>query len=242
MAIASLVLGLLGLLTGCVGIGLVLALVGVVLGAIALSQIGKPGQPDGGKGLAIAGTVISGIALLITPIVLIAILLPALGAARHTARQMHSSSNARLIHQSLIMDGTTIQQTASGSTPVLGHDLGYLVEMGFLTPEQTQSPMDPVGGDVPGDLMSKSPQEQAEWVRQNADFVIVPGLPEDYDRQTIAVFGKPDRFEQGIPVTYNDNSTEWLLDADLPQFESDLQSQTGQSIDQLIRDAEGMTP
>jgi hypothetical protein len=63
-AIASLVLGLLGFIGIC-------AILGVVFGLVALNRIGTTRR--GGRGMAIAGTVIGGIWLVITIIVVIAV-------------------------------------------------------------------------------------------------------------------------------------------------------------------------
>ena len=58
--IASLVLGIVGILLGCLGIGAVFGLIGLVLGILGLTVL-----KNSKKGLAIAGTILSGIALLI---------------------------------------------------------------------------------------------------------------------------------------------------------------------------------
>jgi hypothetical protein len=63
-AIASLVLGLLGFIGIC-------AILGVVFGLVALNRIGRTRR--GGRGMAIAGTVIGGVWLAITIIVVIAV-------------------------------------------------------------------------------------------------------------------------------------------------------------------------
>ncbi len=73
MAIASLVCGLLGLPT-C-GLG---AIVGFILGLVALSRISKSGGTVGGRGLAIAGTIISVVSILFLVVALMgaALLIP----------------------------------------------------------------------------------------------------------------------------------------------------------------------
>jgi ABC-type dipeptide/oligopeptide/nickel transport system permease component len=63
-AIASLVLGLLGFIGIC-------AILGVVFGLVALNRIGTSGRA--GRGMAIAGTVIGGVWLALTIIVVIAV-------------------------------------------------------------------------------------------------------------------------------------------------------------------------
>jgi DNA-directed RNA polymerase subunit RPC12/RpoP len=57
-AVAALVLGIIGLPAGCVFVPAVLA---IVFGAIAYSQISKTGGEGGGRGMAIAGMILGGL-------------------------------------------------------------------------------------------------------------------------------------------------------------------------------------
>ncbi len=70
MAVASLVLGILGLVLAVVVVGGVLGLVAVILGAVALGKI-KRGEA-GGRGMAIAGIVTGGLAMLLAGLLLAA--------------------------------------------------------------------------------------------------------------------------------------------------------------------------
>ncbi len=89
LAIASLVLGVLGTLT-C---GLT-ALVGLVLGIVALVKVKNSQGRLGGQGIAIAGTVVSAVFLLMLP-VLAAMLLPALAAAKEKAQTINCVNNEK---------------------------------------------------------------------------------------------------------------------------------------------------
>jgi prepilin-type processing-associated H-X9-DG protein len=89
LAIASLVLGILGWFT----LG-VTALVGLVLGIVALVKINKSRGALRGTGFAIAGTVISGVFVLIVPI-LAAMLLPALAQAKAKAQTVMCMNNLK---------------------------------------------------------------------------------------------------------------------------------------------------
>jgi type II secretory pathway pseudopilin PulG len=85
--VASLVLGILGLPTfGLLGVG---ALLAVVLGVAALAKAREEPHVYGGKGLAIAGIVCSGVSLLLAPFVGIvaAIAIPSLLRVRAAANQ-----------------------------------------------------------------------------------------------------------------------------------------------------------
>lgn len=239
LAIAALVLGIFGLLTGVFIIGLLVAVVGLILGIIALTQIGKPGQAGKGRGLAITGIVLSSLTLVLIPIalLLIGIFMPAMGAARTTARQMASNTQARGIQQAMVIHAQSAAPNADGDRPMTS-DVGELLLGNYFTVDYTQSPMDQVDGNEPADFNSMSPDDQADWVRVHSDYVLVPGLVDDLDHAKIALFGKPDRFDGGIPVTRNDNSTSW--EVDVPRIEQELQAQTGKTMAELIAEAEAM--
>jgi hypothetical protein len=76
LAVASLVLGIIGILTSWFGLGGILGIIGLVLGLVAIGKARK--GKAGGKGVAIAGTVLSGLAIALT-IVFIAVYIAAFG-------------------------------------------------------------------------------------------------------------------------------------------------------------------
>jgi type II secretory pathway pseudopilin PulG len=87
MAIASLVLGILG---GC-GIT---ALVGLILGIISMNKIRQSKGALTGNGIALAGTIVSGIFLLMIPL-LAAMLLPAFAKAKERAQTIQCVNNMK---------------------------------------------------------------------------------------------------------------------------------------------------
>ncbi len=91
LAIASLVLGICGFCTfGLAGI------VGLILGIIGLIAIKQSAGQLKGQGLAIAGIAVSGTSLVMLLIfLLMAVLTPAIGRARGTARSVMSMNNAK---------------------------------------------------------------------------------------------------------------------------------------------------
>jgi prepilin-type processing-associated H-X9-DG protein len=89
MAILSLVLGVLGLFS-CGGT----ALFGLILGIIAMVKVSNSGGALRGKGLALAGVIVSAVFLLMVPI-FAAMLLPALAAAKNKAREINCMNNER---------------------------------------------------------------------------------------------------------------------------------------------------
>jgi len=95
LAVASLILGVLG--------GLVITgLLGLIFGIMALLQINRSDGRLRGQGLAIAGTVISGIAMLSTPI-LAAMVFPVFMRARSAAHKAVCLSNVKNISLALQM-------------------------------------------------------------------------------------------------------------------------------------------
>ncbi|MGA2139262.1 MAG: DUF4190 domain-containing protein [Verrucomicrobiia bacterium] len=93
LALASLVLGILGVTCLLPIIGAILAL---ILGIVALSQINKSGGSVTGQGKAIAGLVLGGVGLTLIPVIIMAaLLLPALNSAREHARRAQCMSNMK---------------------------------------------------------------------------------------------------------------------------------------------------
>jgi prepilin-type processing-associated H-X9-DG protein len=92
LAIASLVLGLLGIFS-C-GIT---ALIGLILGIVAMSQVRKSGGSLTGSGIALAGTIVSAVFLVFVIPFGAAMLLPALAAAKQKAMMVQCMNNERQI-------------------------------------------------------------------------------------------------------------------------------------------------
>lgn len=92
MAITSLVLGILGLFTCGTT-----ALFGLIFGIVALVKINGSKGTLGGNGLALSGIIVSGIFLLLMPVLSAAMLLPALGAAKERAETINCVSNEKML-------------------------------------------------------------------------------------------------------------------------------------------------
>jgi prepilin-type processing-associated H-X9-DG protein len=95
MAIASLVLGILGLFSCGVT-----ALVGLILGIISMNKIRQSRGALSGNGIALAGTIVSGIFLLMLPI-FAAMLLPALASAKQKAQSIACLNNMKQLSLSV---------------------------------------------------------------------------------------------------------------------------------------------
>ena len=172
---------------------------------------------------------------------MVGILMPALGAARRTARQMNDSTRAQGIHEAMIVQAQTMPNPPGGGDRPLITDIGQLILGNYITPEMTVS--EASATTLPADINTWPLEDQADWVRANADFIIVPGLVDDLDFNTIAVFLRPGIYnDPGEPgrgtVTHNDNATEFEADYDL--IEQQLIEQTGMTIDQLIARQEAL--
>jgi prepilin-type processing-associated H-X9-DG protein len=88
MAIASLVLGILGFCG-------ITALVGLVLGIVALTKISRSGGRLSGQGMAIAGICVSGFMLLFSVPMVAGMMLPALARAKQQAQAVNCINNMR---------------------------------------------------------------------------------------------------------------------------------------------------
>jgi type II secretory pathway pseudopilin PulG len=96
LAITALVLGILSPLLACVGVGFVTALVAVILGIVGMVKAGKAPHIYGGKGMAIAGTILGGLTLVALPIVA-AIAIPSLLRARVSANESAAIGDIRSV-------------------------------------------------------------------------------------------------------------------------------------------------
>ena len=97
LAVTSLVLGILGMFS-C-GIT---ALPGLICGIVAMVKVKNSGGKLGGGGLALAGTIVSGIFLLLIP-VLAATMLPALAAAKQKAQEINCMNNEKQLALAILM-------------------------------------------------------------------------------------------------------------------------------------------
>lgn len=174
----------------------------------------------------LAATQISGSTGLVQPM---AILLPALGAARQTARQMTSQTQLRGIHQACV----TFAQSNRERYP---DELYPLLKGNYFTIEFVVSPTMPA---PPADFRDWPEKKQQNWIRANASYVLVPGMTDDLDSQKIALFEKPDHSARSgsgeIGVTFNDGHTEIRP---VEEAKAMLKKQTGKTMMELIQASE----
>ncbi|MEM1353723.1 MAG: DUF4190 domain-containing protein [Planctomycetota bacterium] len=112
IATVALVLGILAILLSPL---LIFGIAALIVGIIAVNQTGGPRNIPG-RGKAIAGVAMGGssFAVAIVVMLIIAITLPAIGAARRTARRMQNSTQMRGVHQGLVMTSSSNRANYAG--------------------------------------------------------------------------------------------------------------------------------
>ncbi|HET6456365.1 MAG TPA: DUF4190 domain-containing protein [Armatimonadota bacterium] len=133
LAIAALILGILGLCT-CVT-----APIGLALGVIALVQMGRDPQLKG-YGVALAAVIVSGLAVLIIPI-LAAIMFPVFARAREAAQRTACLNNVKQISAALHMYAADYD----GRFPASDH-WNKSLQTYFKNPKVLVCPTDKTGG------------------------------------------------------------------------------------------------
>src|SRR5690606_14094899 len=74
--------------------------------------------------------------------------------------------------------------------------------------------------------------EQAQWIRRNASYIILPGLVDDLDSRKVAIFERPDHSSgDRIAVTFNDNATRTMQ---IDEARELIRAQTGKTLEELI--------
>ena len=126
MAISSLVLGISSFLCW-----IFTGLPAIILGAIALRDIKRSGGQLNGEGMAIAGIVCGSISMLIIiPAILVALLLPAVQAAREAARRSMSTNNTKQISLGMLNHSEARGALpAAGNADVEGSQLSWRVHI-----------------------------------------------------------------------------------------------------------------
>ncbi len=111
LAVASLVLGILGFLV-------LPAVLGLACGILALIQISRSSGALKGNGIAIAGTAVSGVMLALIPVIAIlaALLLPTLAKAKVKAQTIMGLNNVKQLNLALHLHATDGKETLPSST------------------------------------------------------------------------------------------------------------------------------
>lgn len=229
MAIWAMVLGALSFATSCVGIGLVLGIVAIVLGAVAMSRINDPAQRLTGHGMALTGTILGGVSFVLVPVfaLLLGIMLPALSAARTTAQRMQNSTQVRGIHQALVTacnanNGYYPGLDSQGNIvdPSVEGRFQYLLDNVYFTGEYAISPFDPsaqewTGGQVTSNNYSYAlPSIDEVGARQDSWRDTVNAREVAISDRNIGTVGSPQSFGNDPgnwegSIGWNDNHVGW---------------------------------
>ncbi len=197
LAVTAMVLSLVGL---CVT---PLAIVGLILGIIALVKASKHPDTYGGQPMATAGVVLGGIGMLAGVLWLAmsaGVLLPALGKARLNANQLKSGTQLRAIGSAL-------------------HTYSQSYDQAF--PE--------VGADITQRLVSEAPAElfASPFVDSGSptvSYLYCAGQTNALDANTILMFENPAINGVGINVLYQDGHVEFIPAADIASTLKDVQN------------------
>jgi hypothetical protein len=184
LAISSLVLGCLGIIPL---LGVLTALVGLILGIVALSK------SQDKKGLAVAGTTVSAITLVLACVISAAgILLPALGKARQAAQQIKSSVQMSGIAQGLKL----YAMDNKDKLPEPGADWeSRLVNAQLVSREMLTSPRAKGSGDI--------------------SYFYVPDAKPTFTHDKVLLIENPDLYlGRGGNVCYQDGQVDYLTGDD----------------------------
>ena len=140
LAITALVLGLLGCIPP-------LGIIALVLGIVAINQIDRPENRLTGRGIALAGAILGGInTIVLVPLLLISILLPALDGAHRNAQRMESNTRLRGIHLGMVQYAQGNKQKFPGlgkdNDPTVEGRYQILLDNNYVTPDWIISPLE----------------------------------------------------------------------------------------------------
>jgi hypothetical protein len=233
LAIAALACGIPGL---CV---FPAALAALICGIVALVKA-KPGQP---KGMAIAGTVLGGLGIVVTPILLMmVILVPVLGRARQLngniivmtneisvckGAELYADGN-KTWYPGLTTKGERRSEGASG--------LAHLLADGACVPQQLVSPPHAFTESFPAQG-ERDLRKLDTWCRTNSAVIFLPDfrpVKSDMDHGRIGAFIDPAMALEPlrIPVVRGDLTSEIMTKA---QLDSALTAQYGADSGTLTR-------
>jgi hypothetical protein len=206
MAITGFVFSLLGMLLLCGPFGLV----GLILCGIAMSRASSQPQAYGGKGLAIAGLTMGILSLVGTVLLLPAILLPALGQARETARLLKSTTQARGITLALVLYS---QEYGDHLPPADADWVRLLIDGGYATPEMFVSP-------VAADPTVIS-------------YHYVPAETLTFNSWQVLLYETPGHFPSGTCIGYHDNRVQFILNPEAETALTEIRLPEGTSLPHL---------
>jgi hypothetical protein len=211
LAIASMVVGIVGMATSCLP---VLGLVGLILGIVALVKASRRPREYGGQGFAIAGVCLGGVSLLLCVVVLpmlVAIMLPSFSKARELARRSVCAAN-------LSGTGMALRMYANVNQGQFPPDVDPLVAGNFAQPAQFLCPTTDEnpkyakhtsGGTGSYTASQPIPADLHEML--HSCYVYIPGQVEDGNPANVLMYEKKGCHQgEGGNVLFDDYRTEWI--------------------------------
>ena len=166
LAVIALALAIVGL---CVpGLGLF----AIIFGGIALAR-----ATSGGRGLAIAAISIGTLSILVS-VMMVGLLLPALGKARTTARQLQSSANMQLIATSMFQAGF------DGETDGV---VDYNLQAQLAVPANAWAPREKITSGVGTAYLLLVPADREHFIRRVRFIPLLVENPNAFERDTLNV-------------------------------------------------------
>lgn len=206
LAIASLVLGILGIFTSCMP---VLGLTALILGIIALVKASNRPAEYGGKGLAVAGVSLGGISLVLMPVMfmMIAIMLPSLSKARDMAKRAVCAAN-------LGGTGKGLAIYANQYKGQLPPDIDALVRSGLAQPGQFVCPASGASEQaIPSYAYSLSGTPISPKLHEllNSCYVYIPGQNDKSNPANVVMYEKKENHHgEGGNVLFADWHVQWI--------------------------------
>ena len=193
-------LGIAAALTVCIGIGVILGVVGIVLGILALGQIRNQPETTGGRGMAVGGIITSAIALVLIPLML-AILLPALGRAREIANRSVCGANMNGIIKAMAIYSVS-------NDDQYPPNLGMLVMDGSLGPKSFFCPSESMP-DIPNLWFD----ELGDWVDGDTHYVYLgAGKDTSVPAEAILLYEPLHHHDgEGINILFGDSHVQFFM-------------------------------
>lgn len=204
MAITSMVLGILSVVTGCFAL---LGIVALILGIIAVRRANRRPTEYGGKGFAITG-ICTSLASLVFMLLLVpmflAILLPSMSKARELARRSVCAAN-------LGGTGKALAIYAAQYNDVYPSDMDILVTSSLARPSQFLCPSAvPDAADTSTYNMGQ-PLPAAIRSQIHSCYIYIPGHTADSDPKDVILYEKAsNHVEDGGNVLFADLHVQWI--------------------------------
>ncbi len=167
---------------------------------------------------------------------MVGIMLPALGAARRSAQQVHSMSNARQLLMSMFV-------YSADNNDMFPQDIAIPLAMGYIDDPNVY--ISKTSGKVVPPMFNQwSETEQAQWIRQNASYILIP-MPRlselENPSETICLFELPwDASDpEKLAIGFADGHAQVM-----PVWEAEelIQAQTGKTLEELIERQQNYQP